>query len=755
MKIQKVANGIFWVEIPEADLRILCGCPADTVKHLIKGGFIAPIRRDGVEYETGPNAILLSDTPIQKGSFTNLSEFVLLQMFYRQGMIIPGHPGNSGRKPLLIGLGDQVRSQAAYFFRGNYGLASEEELVACGVSAAEAAEMMAIKRWFGFGRIRDTAELVETRALDADAVGLAPGVVVHRKGFNRYEFLHAGQSVEVNLSLGAEESYQAPYNLPPRSFSRDRFSIIHMGEGDGWDVRRPCMGSMLCVEGRLYLVDAGPNITKSLEALGLGPADVQGIFHTHAHDDHFAGLTSLVRSERRLAYYAVPWVRASVQKKLAALMRIDESRFHRLFDVHDLVPGAWNPINGVEAKPVYSPHPVETTIFFFRAGEGGAAKVYAHLADIPSIDVIEKLSAPGPNGAALSAAGKAAFLKALRDPADVKKIDGGGGLIHGNAADFAGDRSVRLLLSHGVSAGTGIPGRETAMVSFGDVDVLIPGPPRPAETAALAPTAPAEGAAMAALGRCPLFDTVRLRTVREAIAASMERRSLARGSTAVPDASPELLLLASGEVDIVMGARLIETIGPGGFWGEERVASAAPTLCTARAASDSVFYAIPADILTNIPVVQWDLLEAFERRLRSFRAGFRFEWSESFRVGVKELDDQHRTLFSLVNALSEAIGKSGAIQGHDEQKEALLGFTRDHFATEEGYMESNDYPRLSVQRREHAALLERLALFVRVGERRARPRSETIVDYLKDWLIKHTLIEDLQYKEFFAFKGVQ
>jgi len=69
---QKVANGVFWVEIPEADLRILCGCPADAVKHLVRRGLVAPTTKGGVACETGPNAILLSDTPIQRGSFANL-----------------------------------------------------------------------------------------------------------------------------------------------------------------------------------------------------------------------------------------------------------------------------------------------------------------------------------------------------------------------------------------------------------------------------------------------------------------------------------------------------------------------------------------------------------------------------------------------------------------------------------------------------------------------------------------------------------
>ena len=95
---------------------------------------------------------------------------------------------------------------------------------------------------------------------------------------------------------------------------------------------------------------------------------MQGIFHTHAHDDHFPGLTSLVRSERRLAYYAVPWVRASVQKKLSSLMRVDESRFHRFFDVHDLVTGAWNTIGDIEAKPVYFPTRGDHNLFWQARG---------------------------------------------------------------------------------------------------------------------------------------------------------------------------------------------------------------------------------------------------------------------------------------------------------------------------------------------------------------------------------------------------
>ncbi|MEL0019876.1 MAG: hypothetical protein VW709_08360, partial [Rickettsiales bacterium] len=99
-KIQ-VTPGVFWVEVPEADIYIMCGSPPDAIKHLMRRGLIVEEEVDGVVFENGPNAVLLSDVMLQGGSFSNLSEFPVLQMFYRQGMILPGHPGNTGRKPVL------------------------------------------------------------------------------------------------------------------------------------------------------------------------------------------------------------------------------------------------------------------------------------------------------------------------------------------------------------------------------------------------------------------------------------------------------------------------------------------------------------------------------------------------------------------------------------------------------------------------------------------------------------------------------
>ncbi len=399
-RLQKieVTPGVTWVEVPEADLRILCGCPADSVKHLMRRGLISPTFVDGVACETGPNTILLSDVPLQNGAFCSLGEFPVLQMLYRQGMILPDHPNNVGRKPLLIGRRTVVDSQMAYIYRGNYGLTSEEEIMEAGASPELARRLMRLKLRFAFGRIQDPRELLDSLIFDdTQPVEIRDGVTIQRTALNVFEISYGGQQVTVDLNLPAFEAYECPYPLGAFQFRREYFAVVHSGEGDGWDIKRPAMGSILVFQGRLYLVDAGPNLSYSLSALGIGINEIEGIFHTHSHDDHFAGLTTLIQADRRIKYFATPLVRHAVSKKLSALLGLEEREFSDYFDVVDLLPEEWNNIDGLEVRPLMSPHPVETTAFFFRALSAGGWRSYAHLADVASLSVLQGMVEDDPD----------------------------------------------------------------------------------------------------------------------------------------------------------------------------------------------------------------------------------------------------------------------------------------------------------------------------------------------------------------------
>ena len=470
-----LAPGISWLEIPKVDLRILCGCPADAVKHLTSKEKIRLVTENGATFETGPNAILLADDFLQNGLPANMAEFPVLQMFYKQGQIIPNHPNNKGERPILIGNENAVQSQLQYIYRGNYGLTTPEELIDCGVSLEDTAEMMAMKMQFAFGRIQPPDALLATCVVkDSGWQRLKEDLLVSRIGMNQYQFKMGSECVDVDLSLKEGETYPPPYELPDQQLPRDKFSVWHTGEGDGWDCFRPCMASILMIDGEPYLVDAGPNVHYTLEVLGIDLSEVAGIFQTHAHDDHFAGLPYLLQGGRKIKYLSSALVRKSTFQKLSALISLPAEEIENFFEIVDLGFDKWtNVTESVQVQPRFSPHPVETNIFYFRYQEGSEAKIFGHLADIVSSAVLGRMKNPE----AKYHISEDFFDKTLQsylEQSDVKKIDAGGGMIHGEVVDFANDPSEKLILAH-----SSLPFSEEQLASactaeFGTSDLRVP-----------------------------------------------------------------------------------------------------------------------------------------------------------------------------------------------------------------------------------------------------------------------------------------
>jgi len=724
MTTMPVTTGVFVVDIPEAGLNVLCGSPPDVVKHLMKRGFIVERRVGDTVFESGPNAILLSDVPVQGGVFANMIEFPILQMFYRQGMIIPGHPGNTGRKPLVIGLSSQLSAMSEYLFRGTYGLANEKEIAETGVPKSLAKEILRYKMLFAYNKMRKTEEIVDLISVDTGSIKLPGGVEVKRLGLNRYAFLCEGKQAEVNLNLKEGNGYEASVHTDFHRVKRDYFSVIHVGEGDGWDYNRPCMASIVCFQGKFYLIDTGPNILESLTALGISVNEIEGIFHTHAHDDHFAGLTSLVRSDHRIKYFATPLVRNSVRKKLSAVMSVPESRFMRSFEVHDLKLNDWNDVDGMEVMPVIALHPVETTNLFFRAMSEGGYKVYAHFADIASFSMMDQMLLKDPGHTEVSEKLHTFMSKQLTRTVNLKKIDIGGGMIHGNAADFSGDLSHRVVLAH-IARDLTIQEKETgSSASFGMEDTLIPSnedytchqaarylhsyfpdakehdldmlmncPIIPMNMGSIIQKkgsmaryvylvvngvaeliVPDTGSAIMlsagtiigetnVLSNEPFKVTYRTKShvnvlvmpaelyvefisrtyeideirrirditlflqttwlfgeavsspVHDKIAKNMDLRTVAAGTAIGPGASNGLHILQSGRLKLMIEDTSLEEIGVRDFFGEDALFLDGEGHVHAEAVEDSSYFFIPAADFPAIPIVEWKMLETWERRL--------------------------------------------------------------------------------------------------------------------------------------------
>ena len=582
-----VCTGVFWVEIPAADIRILCGCPVDSVKHLLRRGLILPVERAGVVCETGPNTILLSDLPIQNGQVCSRSEFPVLQMLYKQGMLIPGHPGNVGVMPLIAGSKIQVDAQLEYLFRGNYGLVSRDELIDAGASVQQADVLMRMKLAFAFGQIRQSRELIQPVYLEKEAVHLRSGAYVRRLRTNVFEISYGHERVEVDLNLAPTARYECPYTLDMHLLRQEYFAVVHTGDGDGWDMNRPAMGSIVMFQGRTYLVDAGPNIDYALTALGIGLNEIDGIFHTHGHDDHLVGLTALMQCDRRIIYYAAPVVRSSVMKKLSAAMNLPEAEFSRLFDMRDLRIDEWNDIEGLEVRPILSPHPVETTVFQFRTMWEGGYRSYAHLADIASFEVLDRMLAADDASAGISEAFLQRTKAAYLEKADIKKVDIGGGMIHGAAADFAQDASGKLILAHiarplvdGERAiGSGAP--------FGTVDVIIEGASEPLRRRAFGYLR-------------DYFPSVPVHLIRHLLNGRIQ--VLNPQALLYRQGQPEkaVYLLLSGVVETIRsGSRTVSRLSAGSMLGESAALTGGNAIETCRAVSFVQVIRFQADVFLD------------------------------------------------------------------------------------------------------------------------------------------------------------
>ncbi|KNZ69825.1 hemerythrin-like metal-binding protein [Thermincola ferriacetica] len=130
-------------------------------------------------------------------------------------------------------------------------------------------------------------------------------------------------------------------------------------------------------------------------------------------------------------------------------------------------------------------------------------------------------------------------------------------------------------------------------------------------------------------------------------------------------------------------------------------------------------------------------------------------WNDKFSVGVKELDDHHKTLVALVNELHDAmkVGKTKEIM--DDILARLTDYTRFHFSAEEKYMTKYSYPQYTQHKLEHDKFTEKVLQFQKDLKDGKFAISMEIMTFLKDWLINHISGSDKKYGPFFNEHGLK
>jgi len=124
------------------------------------------------------------------------------------------------------------------------------------------------------------------------------------------------------------------------------------------------------------------------------------------------------------------------------------------------------------------------------------------------------------------------------------------------------------------------------------------------------------------------------------------------------------------------------------------------------------------------------------------KAPYVIEWRDGFKIGVAQVDQEHRHLFTLVRALN--------LDSVDQTVEELLDYVVTHFSNEQEMMEKSGYPAFEQHLKLHEEFGAQVADFMGNGDVWTEERVQELRRFLNKWLIGHIMTHDLRFGKWFA-----
>jgi len=131
----------------------------------------------------------------------------------------------------------------------------------------------------------------------------------------------------------------------------------------------------------------------------------------------------------------------------------------------------------------------------------------------------------------------------------------------------------------------------------------------------------------------------------------------------------------------------------------------------------------------------------------------RLQWSEQFSVGIPEIDEQHKTLFDLIDKIHTAILNHKGSAACAEVLDELVDYTRIHFGLEESLMHIAKYPEYEAHRSLHHKFVSEVEALQHKIHSGKTAISFELLHFLRTWLSTHILGDDKKYAVFFASNG--
>jgi len=126
-------------------------------------------------------------------------------------------------------------------------------------------------------------------------------------------------------------------------------------------------------------------------------------------------------------------------------------------------------------------------------------------------------------------------------------------------------------------------------------------------------------------------------------------------------------------------------------------------------------------------------------------------WSNSYSMGVKIIDDQHKGLIEFVNDLfNHASGNENRERAYfTEVIQQAVQYIKEHFQAEERLMIGTKFPGYAEHKKVHDEFTLTVVKSVKDFEAGKRLVLEKFAYFLKDWILTHIAVMDRQYADYF------
>lgn len=125
-------------------------------------------------------------------------------------------------------------------------------------------------------------------------------------------------------------------------------------------------------------------------------------------------------------------------------------------------------------------------------------------------------------------------------------------------------------------------------------------------------------------------------------------------------------------------------------------------------------------------------------------------WSESFSIGIDEIDQQHRSLFALINKLYSAMKRGEGKDITEEIINELSNYALLHFKTEEEYLLKESLPFKDSHINAHRMFTDKVQSFYKMIHDEEGNVTKKLLSFLREWIINH--IEKVDQQSFQNFK---